>query len=142
MWRRFCTAIGREDLVNHADYATPVLRRKHRDALNALVTAYTEQETTAALIERLNAAGIPCGPVYTIDQSFADPQVKHLGIAKKVPSRALGDITLIGQPVNLSRTKTTMVTGAPEYAEQADEILAEFGYSASDIESFRRNGAI
>ena len=72
----------------------------------------------------MNAGGIPCGPVYGIDQAFNDPQVKHLGIAKKVPSRALGDITLIGQPVNLSRTKTTMVTGAPEYAEQADEILA------------------
>jgi formyl-CoA transferase len=90
----------------------------------------------------MNAGGIPCGPVYGIDQAFNDPQVKHLGIAKKVPSRALGDITLIGQPVNLSRTKTTMVTGAPEYAEQADEILGEFGYSGKDIESFRKSGAI
>jgi crotonobetainyl-CoA:carnitine CoA-transferase CaiB-like acyl-CoA transferase len=90
----------------------------------------------------MNAGGIPCGPVYNIGQAFNDPQVKHLGIAKKVPSKALGDITLIGQPVNLSRTKTTMVTGAPEYAEHADEILAEFGYSSKEIESFRKSGAI
>ncbi|HKT18519.1 MAG TPA: CoA transferase [Stellaceae bacterium] len=142
MWRRFCTAIGREGLVNHADYATPVLRRKHRAALNALVTEFTEKETTAALVERMNAAGIPCGPVYTIDQSFADPQVKHLGIAQSVNSKALGTITLIGQPMRLSRTPTSMVSGAPDYAEQADEILAEFGYGKAEIEAFRRNGAV
>jgi len=142
MWRRFCTAIGREDLVGHADYATPVLRRKHREALNALVTDITEKETTAALVERMNAAGIPCGPVYTIDQSFADPQVKHLGIAQTVNSKALGPITLIGQPLRLSRTPTSMVSGAPDYAEQADEILAEFGYGKREIDAFRKNGAI
>jgi crotonobetainyl-CoA:carnitine CoA-transferase CaiB-like acyl-CoA transferase len=142
MWRRFCAAIGREDLVGHPDYASPPLRRKHRDALNALVNAITEKEETDALIERMNAAGIPCGPVYSIDQAFADPQVKHLGVAQNVPSRALGDIKLIGQPFSLSRTKTQMVTGAPDYGEQSDEILAEFGYGAAEIDSFRKNGAI
>jgi crotonobetainyl-CoA:carnitine CoA-transferase CaiB-like acyl-CoA transferase len=142
MWRRFCGAIGREDLVNHPDYVNPPARRKNREQLNALVTAITEKETTDALIERMNGAGIPCGPVYSIDQSFADPQVKHLGIAKDVPSKALGKIKLIGQPLSLSRTPTEMVTGAPDYGEQADEILGEFGYSAQEIEAFRKNGAV
>jgi crotonobetainyl-CoA:carnitine CoA-transferase CaiB-like acyl-CoA transferase len=142
MWRRFCGAIGREDLVEHADYATPQLRRKNRERLNAMITAITEKETTAALIDRMNAASIPCGPVYTIDQSFADPQVKHLGIAQAVKSRALGEIKLIGQPLHLSRTPTAMVSGAPDYGEQSDEILAEFGYSAAEIEAFRKGGAV
>jgi crotonobetainyl-CoA:carnitine CoA-transferase CaiB-like acyl-CoA transferase len=142
MWRRFCGAIGREDLIEHADYATPVLRRKNRERLNAMITAITEKETTAALIDRMNAASIPCGPVYTIDQSFADPQVKHLGIAQAVKSRALGEIKLIGQPLHLSRTPTAMVSGAPDYGEQSDEILAEFGYSAAEIEAFRKGGAV
>lgn len=142
MWRRFCTAIGREDLVNQAEYATPQVRRKNREQLNALITAITEKETTAALVARMNAASIPCGPVYTIDQAFADPQVKHLGIAKDVTSKALGAIKLIGQPFGLSRTPTKMVSGAPDYGEQSDEILGEFGYSASEIESFRKNGAV
>jgi formyl-CoA transferase len=142
MWRRFCVAIGREDLVSHPDYASPQVRRKNRDALNALVNAITEKEATNGLIERMNAAGIPCGPVYSVDQAFADPQVKHLGIAQDVPSRALGAIKLIGQPFSLSRTKTEMVTGAPDYGEQSDEILAEFGYGAAEIDSFRKNGAI
>jgi len=142
MWKRFCKAIGRPEWGENPDWANPRERRKHRETINAAINEITSKEDTATIVEKMNVGGIPCGPVYGIDQAFNDPQVKHLGIAKKVPSRALGDITLIGQPVNLSRTKTTMVTGAPEYAEQADEILAEFGYSASDIESFRRNGAI
>ena len=102
----------------------------------------TETEDTDALVERFNAAGIPCGPVYSIEQAFNDPQVKHLGIAKTVQSRSLGPIRVIGQPVNLSRTPTEMVTGAPDYAEQVDEILGEFGFNANEIDTFRKNGAI
>jgi crotonobetainyl-CoA:carnitine CoA-transferase CaiB-like acyl-CoA transferase len=142
MWKRFCKAIGKPEWGDNPDWANPRERRKHRETLNGLINEITSKEDTATIVEKMNAGGIPCGPVYDIGQAFNDPQVKHLGIAKKVPSRALGDITLIGQPVNLSRTKTTMVTGAPDYAEQADEILAEFGYTNKDIDSFRKSGAI
>ncbi|HEX4195733.1 MAG TPA: CoA transferase [Stellaceae bacterium] len=142
MWKRFCKAIGKPEWGEKPEWANPKERRQHRDTLNGLINEITSKETTASVVAKMNAGGIPCGPVYDIGQAFNDPQVKHLGIAKKVPSKALGDITLIGQPVNLSRTKTTMVTGAPEYAEQADEVLAEFGYSSKDIESFRKGGAI
>jgi len=142
MWKRFCKAIGKPEWGEKAEWASPKERRQHRETINGLINEITAKEDTASIVAKMNAGGIPCGPVYDIGQAFNDPQVKHLGIAKKVPSKALGDITLIGQPVNLSRTKTTMVTGAPEYAEQADEILAEFGYSGKDIESFRKSGAI
>ncbi len=142
MWKRFCKAIGRDDMASNPDYATPKARRQHRAEINVIITAITEKEDTTGFVDRMNEAGVPCGPVYTIDQAFNDPQVKHLGIAKKTPSKALGDINLIGQPFSLSRTKTEMVTGAPEYAEQCDEILAEFGFSAADIEGFRKNGAV
>ena len=142
MWKRFCKAIGRPEWGENPEWASPKGRRQHRETINAAINEIISKEDTASVVEKLNAGGIPCGPVYSIDQAFNDPQVKHLGIAKKVPSRALGDITLIGQPVNLSRTKTTMVTGAPEYAEHADEILGEFGYSSKEIESFRKSGAI
>jgi formyl-CoA transferase len=142
MWKRFCKAIGRDDLATNPDFATPKARREHRAEINAIITAITEKEETTGFVDRMNAAGVPCGPVYSIDQAFNDPQVKHLGIAKKVKSKALGDINLIGQPFTLSRTATEMVAGAPEYAEQGDEILAEFGYSATDIEAFRKSGAI
>ena len=90
----------------------------------------------------MNTAGIPCGPIYTIDQAFADPQVRHLGIAQHVKSPALGDITLIGQPFTLSRTPSRLVAGAPEYGEHTDAILAEFGYSKDDILRLRDAGVI
>ena len=142
MWRRFCAAIGRPDLIDHPDYATAAARRKNRASLNALVEAITVEADSAALIDTLNAAGIPCGPIYSIDQAFADPQVRHLGIAQQVASASLGPITLLGQPVSLSRTPSRLATAAPEYGEHGDAILAELGYDAAAIAAFRRAGAI
>src|SRR5579885_2699250 len=142
MWRRLCGAIGREDLVAHPDYATAALRRKNRDALGAVIESITAQETSAHWIERLNKAGIPCGPIYAIDETFADPQVRHLGIAQEVVSKALGPITILGQPLALSRTPTRLVAAAPEYGEHTDAILAELGYSAAEIAELRAKGAV
>ena len=142
MWRRFCKAIKRDDLIEHPHYATPKARREHRQELHDLLSEITVKMTTDALISLLNEAGIPCGPIYSIDQTFADPQVRHLGIAQSVKSAALGDITLVGQPVVLSRTPNRLVRGAPEYGEHTDEILAEFGYSTDEISGFRHAGTI
>jgi formyl-CoA transferase len=142
MWKRFCKAIKREDLIDHPDYATPKARRKNRDRLNDLIGEVTRTMTSNALVDLLNEAGIPCGPIYTIDQTFADPQVRHLGIAQSVKSTALGPINLVGQPVTLSRTPSSLVTGAPEYGEHTEQILAEFGYSAADVARLRTAGTI
>lgn len=142
MWKRFCKAIERDDLIDHPDYATPKDRRRNRDALNALIGEITAAMTSAGVVERMNTAGIPCGPIYTIDQAFADPQVRHLGIAQHVKSPALGDITLVGQPFTLSRTPSRLVAGAPEYGEHTDAILVEFGYSKDDILHLRDAGVI
>jgi formyl-CoA transferase len=142
MWKRFCKSIGREDLVDHLDYATPKDRRRNRDALNEVIGEITATMTTSAVVDKLNADGIPCGPIYTIDQAFADPQVRHLGIAQAVTSPALGEITLVGQPFTLSRTPSRLVAGAPEYGEHTDAVLAEFGYSKDEIAQLRQSGAI
>ena len=142
MWKRFCKAIEREDLIDHPDYATPKNRRRNRDALNALISEITATMTSATVVERMNAAGIPCGPIYTIDQTFADPQVRHLGIAQTIKSPELGDITLVGQPFTLSRTPSQLVSSAPEYGEHTDAILAEFGYSKDDILRLRQSNVI
>ena len=142
MWRRFCKAIDREDLIEHPSYATPKDRRSHRDELNNLIGEITATMTSGAVVERLNRAGIPCGPIYTINQTFADPQVCHLGIAQNVNSPALGSIKLVGQPFTLSRTPSRLVKSAPEYGEHTDDILIEFGYSPEDIARFRQAGTI
>src|SRR5208282_1879834 len=142
MWRRFCQAIEREDLIEHPEYATPKGRRDHRDKLNELIGEITASMTSSDLVENLNQAGIPCGPIYTIDQTFADPQVRHLGIAQDVASPARGPIKLVGQPFTLSRTPSRLLSSAPEYGEHTGEILAEFGYSSEDIARLRQAGAI
>ena len=142
MWRRFCTAIGRRNGSTHPDFATGGARRKNRDRVHALIEAVTSQKASAELIEKLNTAGIPCGPIYDIDQAFADPQVRHLGIAQDVRRARWAPISLIGQPVTLSRTPSKLTTAAPEYGEHADAILGELGYSAAEIAAFRDKGAI
>jgi formyl-CoA transferase len=142
MWRRFCKAIERLDWIEHPDFATPKARLARREELNKLIGAITETMTTAEIVERMNEGGIPCGPIYTIDKTFADPQVRHLGLAQSVNSPALGTIDLVGQPFTLSRTPSRLATAAPEYGEHTDEILAEFGYSTDEIAGFRSDGTL
>jgi crotonobetainyl-CoA:carnitine CoA-transferase CaiB-like acyl-CoA transferase len=137
MWRRFCRALKHEEWAENPDFATPEARRTNRHELHELIGALTVGEATATLIERLNEAGIPCGPINRIDQAFADPQVRHLGIAGEVTSPVLGVIGLLAQPVTLSRTPSSLATAAPEYGADTDEILAECGYSPAEVRMFR-----
>ena len=102
----------------------------------------TRIRPTAEWIALLEDKAVPCGPINTIDKTFADPQVKHLGIAQKVHSNSLGEITLLAQPYTLSRTPSKLVSGAPEAGEQTDEILAEFGYSAAEIATMHERKAV
>ena len=133
MWTRFCHALGREDLISMPEYATPLSRRKNRASLNAIIEKITLQSPVSELVEKFNAHGIPCGPIYTLDQVFADPQVVHSGLVANVSSAALGDISLLAQPVKLSRTPSKLVRAAPEPGEQTDEILTELGLEPERI---------
>lgn len=137
IWERCAQAIGAPELITNADYATGPARSKRRDALNAEIERRTEQNTTAHWVETLNAAGVPCGPIYSIDQMFDDAQVKHLGLAQDVPNDQNRKITLVSQPFTLSRTPSRMAARPPEFGEQTEEILAEFGFSPDEITALR-----
>src|SRR5690348_17499608 len=130
IWERCAQAIGAPELVSNPDYATAPARSKNRDALNALMNKLTEKKSTDTWVKELNAAGVPCGPIYSIDQMFEDAQVEHLGIAQDVPNAENRHIRLVGQPVQLSRTPSSMAARPPEFGEQTEEILAEFGFDA------------
>src|SRR5207253_2815111 len=94
--------------------ATEPERSKNRDALNAAIGKLTEKKSTETWVKELNEAGVPCGPIYSIDQMFEDAQVKHLGIAQHVPNDENRHIQLVGQPVTLSRTPSKMAARPPE----------------------------
>ena len=98
--------------------------------------------TSDALVDRLNEAGIPCGPIYSIDQTFADPQVRHLGMAQRVESAALGTDHAAGPAVHAQPHAQSARCGAPEFGEHTDEVLAEFGFRPDEVARFRADGAV
>ena len=100
IWERCAQAIGAPELVANPDYATAPARSKNRDALNAEINKLTQKKSTETWVNELNAAGVPCGPIYSIDQMFEDAQVQHLGIAQDVPNAENRHIRLVGQPVH------------------------------------------
>ncbi len=142
IWKRFCEAIDADDFLANPDYASNAGRLKRRDALNAEIERRLEAHDTKTWIERLSASGVPCGEINSIDQVFADPQVKHLGIAQAVDSPKLGRIDLVRQPMTLSRTPSALETPPPERGEHSDEVLGEFGYTAEEITDLRRRNVI
>ncbi|WP_457488474.1 CaiB/BaiF CoA transferase family protein [Tardiphaga sp. P5_C10] len=142
IWERCAQAIGAPELITHPDYTTGPARSKNRDALNAAISACTEKRSTEEWVNDLNAAGVPCGPIYSVDQMFADAQVKHLGLAQDVPNDQNRKITLVGQPFTLSRTPSHMAARPPEVGEQTEELLAEFGFGAEEIAELRRGKVV
>ena len=142
MWVRLCKALAREDLLERPEFKGQPARAANRTQLNAELNAALAARTNSEWIEVLNAAGVPCGPIYTIDQVFGDPQVQHLGIAAPVAHPTLGTIKLVNQAVTLSRTPASMATATPELGAHTAEVLAEAGYSDSDIAGLRERGVI
>jgi crotonobetainyl-CoA:carnitine CoA-transferase CaiB-like acyl-CoA transferase len=142
IWERFCEAVDAKWLNESPDYATAAARLKNRDALNAEIDKLLSARGSAEWVERFNEAGVPCGPIYSIDQVFADPQVEHLGIAQPVKRPNGETITVVGQPVTLSRTPSRMAAAPPELGEHTDEILKEFGYSDGEIAALRQANAL
>jgi crotonobetainyl-CoA:carnitine CoA-transferase CaiB-like acyl-CoA transferase len=142
IWERCAEALGAPELVGRPEYATSANRSKNRDALNAEINAATAKRTSAEWVERLNEAGVPCGPIYSIDQMFADPQVKHVGIAQPVKTRDKARLTLVGQPMSLSRTPSKLVAPPPAQGQHTDAVLKEFGFTARQIAALRQTDAI
>jgi crotonobetainyl-CoA:carnitine CoA-transferase CaiB-like acyl-CoA transferase len=142
IWQRFAEALGAPDLPNRPEYATAPDRSKNRKALNAEINKFTQTKSTEAWVKEFNAAGVPCGPIYSIDQVFEDEQVKHLGMAEDVPNAENRHIRLVSQPFKLSRTPSKMAAPPPEFGEQTEEILAEFGFSANEIAELKQTKVV
>ncbi len=133
IYRRLCKALGADALATDPDYATDKLRSQNRKQLNAAIEAITRAKTSAAWIDLLNEAGVPAGPIYNMQQVFEDPQVKHLNLTRKVAHAALGEVEVVGQPIELSRSKWDIRKPTPEAGEHTDAILGELGYDAEAV---------
>src|ERR671931_1664737 len=142
MWKRICQLFGREDLVNDERFKSNELRAKNRAALNAEMNKSLGSRTSAEWIEALNKIGVPTGPIYKMDEVFADPQVQHLGIAAEVNHPRLGRYKILNQAVKLSRTPATLKTATPEIGQHTQEILREIDYSDADIARLRAQGVV
>jgi crotonobetainyl-CoA:carnitine CoA-transferase CaiB-like acyl-CoA transferase len=138
IWERFCRALGGEALLQKAEYQSSKSRSQNRKALNAEIDTYTAKKSSAEWIDIFNKAGVPCGPIYSIDQVFADPQVQHIGIAQDVIKQNGSKMTVVGQPVALSRTPSTIAAPPPEMGQHTDEVLSEFGFNANEIAALRK----
>jgi crotonobetainyl-CoA:carnitine CoA-transferase CaiB-like acyl-CoA transferase len=143
LWRRFCEAAGAKDLLDSPDFATVVSRAENRDALIAHLNEIIRRHPNAYWVELLNKAGVPCGPINTIDQTFADPQVRHLGIAKPVSHPKLGPQKVVGQPIHMSRyPQPDELRPTPGQGEHTEAILRELGYDREAIARLRAGSAV
>ena len=142
-WQRYCDAIGREDLARDARYAKVTGRIVGRDALIAELSETMRTERTATWISRLEAVGVPCGPVNDYGQTFADPQVMHRGLRVDVPRTDGAFAGTIASPLRLAATPSVYKRGPPMLGEDTGDILAEIlGKSEPDIAELRARQVI
>ena len=137
IYTRLCEAIGAPELAQHPDYASAELRSKNRVALSQAIAERTRRYTSESLIELLNKAGVPSGPIYKMDEVFADPQVRHLQMAVPVATPSGAELNLVGPAFKLSRTPAQMKRAIGPAGEHNDEILRELGYSAAEVSELK-----
>jgi crotonobetainyl-CoA:carnitine CoA-transferase CaiB-like acyl-CoA transferase len=142
IWKRFCEVLGAPELAKNPDYIDGATRSKNRDPLDVEINKRLVGKTSTEWVEVMNEAGVPCGPIYNIDQMFADPQVKHLGIAQSVTKKDKSKMYLVGQGVTLSRTPSKLVARPPGLGEHTNAVLKEFGFSKRDIAALHKAKAV
>jgi formyl-CoA transferase len=140
--RAFATAIGLPALPDDDRFDSPEKRSANRAELNAIIIERTLTRPTADWVAALNAAGVPCGPVYRLDEVFADPQVEHLGMTRTIRHPAIGPLAIVRNAVQMTDGPDTVRTPSPDPGEHADEVLAELGYSPAQITELRAQAII
>ncbi len=141
-WQALCTALDQPEWAENPDYARMEDRTARRDEVWSLLRPIFATRTSAEWIAILDEHDVPAGPIYRMNEVFDDPQVQHLAMAQTVRHPVRGDIRLVAQPFDLSRTPASLATAAPDAGEHTDEVLSEFGITAERIAALRACGAI
>jgi formyl-CoA transferase len=142
MWRRLCAALGREDLQTDPRFATGPRRVANRPAMNAMIEERLATRPVVEWVEHLNTAGVACGPIYSVDQVFADPQVAHAGLVHELLHPTFGLVKVLGLPVTLRRTPAKVVSPAPLPGQHTREVLDQLGYTPDAIEGLLADGIV
>jgi formyl-CoA transferase len=140
IWERFCDILGAPEWVSDARYHDKMGRSVNRDTLNAEINRRLAAQDRAYWVERFNAGGVACGLINNVRETFEEPQVRHLGLVKEVVSRHHGPQRLVGQPVQLERTPSTIARAAPKRGEHSEEILTELGLAGTELAGLKAKG--
>jgi len=143
LWAKFCQVIGREELINDERFKTNPLRNKNYDELRPLIAESMKKKTTAEWLKLLDEAGVPNGPINTIDKVLEDPQIKARNMIVEIEHPVAGKLKVPGVPIKLSATPGSIRTPAPVLGQHTEEILKELlGYDDEKIQSLREANAI
>jgi crotonobetainyl-CoA:carnitine CoA-transferase CaiB-like acyl-CoA transferase len=142
IWRRFALVAGRADLLEDPRFTTNPLRVEHRDELLPLVADAMAARTSVEWVEVLDAAGVPVGPIQTVDEVVTDPQVLARGMIGEVKHPTAGTVRTIGCPVRLTATPPQVRTAPPLLGQHTDDVLAELGVDQERLVALRASGAV
>ena len=142
MWARLCGAVELRDLVTDPRFERGRDRVTHRRAMDEILEDALARRTVAEWVELLNAAGVACGPIYTLDQVFADAQVAGFNLVHELKHPLWGLVKVLGVPIHLSRTPPEVRTPAPLPGQHTREVLEELGYDPAAVESLLADGVI
>jgi formyl-CoA transferase len=140
IWERFCDILGAPEWVTDERYKDKQGRSINRDSINAEINRRLAAQDCAYWVERFNAGGVACGLINDVKAVFEEPQVQHLGIVKEVVSKHHGKQRLVGQPMQLERTPSTIARAAPKRGEHSEEILKEIGMEAAELAVLKSKG--
>lgn len=141
-WRRLLEVLGLQELANDAQFSTVSARMAHRQELEAVLTEKFRQKSSAQWEQTLQEAGIPAGPVLTVNEMHRHPQVRAREMVRTVEHRRAGSVETLGCPVKFSATPTHRWSGAPLLGEHTREILTSLAYSEAEIEELEALGVV
>lgn len=144
MWTNFCETLDAQYLSENPSYANGRVRYDNREQLNRDVNALCQKFSMAELVEKLNAVGVPCGPINNIGEAFEDEQVKHLNMVKPAEHELRGDLSLVRSPINLSLFPEAerFLHAGPGPGQHTVEVLREFGLDGQAVDELVQLGAI
>ena len=142
LWERFCRALELEELLEDARFADNPRRVAHRKELVPIIERRMRALPKAEVVRRLREADVPVGPINALDDVFADPVVRHLGLIAEVDHPSAGRVRAPGIPVRMSGTPPSVREHPPLLGEHTDAVLADLGYSPEEITTLRKDGAV